>query len=255
MRMLYYLISKKKTFTYTKSGNRHILNGEDARYNMNIRLVKPSSEKLEGVFIFSPFNSDVKKFIKKGLVVDTPENTALYRTNPKVLIGINDRRKEPQVCMIDLNECFWKTAFNLGVISKKTYDTGRAFKQARNICIGKLRSSDEVKTYKKGKLVEHKTVLTSEDRNKVYWMIINEVARCMNEVMDIDGTFHWNVDCVMYDAYYSTNGVSVATEIKRVIDKFNYDYTEEPCFDHTHYPESNAFVYMDQYNKPKQNYV
>jgi hypothetical protein len=57
---------------------------------------------------------------------------------------------------IDINDCYWQTAYNMGFITKKTYEKGlekKAWKVGRNASIGSLCKTEMVTTYKNGMIV------------------------------------------------------------------------------------------------------
>jgi len=56
---------------------------------------------------------------------------------------------------IDINDCYWQTAFNMGYISEKTYLGGKVnpkWKVGRNASIGSLAKTEVITTYKNGEI-------------------------------------------------------------------------------------------------------
>lgn len=255
MRLVYSLIADKKDFTITEMGSKTTIKDGNGEILADFRSRDASYQHVTGAFLFSMFKRDVKDFINRGNTISTKKGTRLYQSNFKFINQINDKDGYPQMAMTDINECYWRTARNLGIITPNTYEKGKPHKLARNICIGKLLQTELNKEYKKGKLKNTTVSKPDKEFEKVYWMIINRVYDCMKEIMSLEGTLKWNVDCVYYDIGYTVEGKSITNHIKDVIEANGYEHKSEPCFDHEYKKEDGVIIYQDTQSNIHQVYV
>ena len=125
---------------------------------------------------------------------------------------------------IDINACYFKTAYNLGFINEDLYIKGWEKRKENKLgllaSIGSLNKHETIETYKNGKL--RTTDTNWEYKNKYspfYWAIINKVAEVMMEIAHALGEnfYMWLTDCV----YVDRDKKKIATDI---LDKYGYDY-------------------------------
>jgi hypothetical protein len=106
---------------------------------------------------------------------------------------------------IDINACYWTTAYNLGYINKELYDKGiaRGKKMGLLIAIGCLNKRPMIEKYKDGKRIDQDW---DDDYHlkysPVYWHIIHTTWQIMCETFLAIGHNHWYMwltDCVYVD--------------------------------------------------------
>jgi hypothetical protein len=107
--------------------------------------------------------------------------------------------------MMDINDCYWTTAHNLGYITEETYQRGllggKAWKMGRNACIGSLAKVKIIIPYKDGKPdnLHRQIVFPTEERMWVRNHIIDHIhgifERLFNQIGD---TFYmFLTDCLV----------------------------------------------------------
>jgi hypothetical protein len=110
-----------------------------------------------------------------------------------------------QMLAIDINHCYWRTAFMLGYITEDTYLKGIErddFKKARLISIGTLGKMLTVKMYEDGT----KTKEYIDDRDylkygRFFWHIISKIYELLQELISElkDDFLMYLTDCVFID--------------------------------------------------------
>lgn len=87
---------------------------------------------------------------------------------------------------IDINDCYWQTAYNLGYITEKTYGKGleqKAWKVGRNASIGSLCKAEMITTYKGGMIMRG-------DDKKLQRKVIHRDERYQHVRHNIIGIVH-----------------------------------------------------------------
>lgn len=112
-------------------------------------------------------------------------------------------KTDESIVAIDINDCYWKTIYNLGYITNKTYLAGRRKKEwklGRNASIGSLAKTKVVVPYENGKMVLSKkqTIKQPEGFVNVRSHVINHVYRMFEDLRHELGThfFMFLTDCV-----------------------------------------------------------
>lgn len=149
------------------------------------------------------FMKDVDDYIEanKGNIMRYDSN---YREQMFNLDAI-ERNLGHQSVMIDINDCYWTTAFNLGYITEETYMRGlmggKAWKLGRNACIGSLAKTKIIIPYKNGKPNHHqrKVILPNQERMWIRNHIIDHVHTIFNDLFNqIGDTFYmFLTDCLV----------------------------------------------------------
>lgn len=126
---------------------------------------------------------------------------------------------------IDINDCYWQTAFNMGYISEKTYTKGKVnpkWKVGRNASIGSLAKTEVITTYKNGEIAKDihgkvkKVLIESEaDFKHIRHNIIGFVCDMFNELANLLGE-----DFCMY----LTDCVFTTVENKKKVEDFFKGY-------------------------------
>jgi hypothetical protein len=144
-----YLCNIKADFDYISSGsvNRIIYNDREFLW------VDVSTSSGRGHHLNKLFMKDIDNYILKndGKVAHWDNN---YREQMFNISAI-EKNLNKQLIMIDINDCYWRTAYLLGYITESTYIKGRKRKEwkiGRNACIGSLCKTTITQGYTDGKI-------------------------------------------------------------------------------------------------------
>lgn len=151
---------------------------------------------IKGAFFVKMMRSSIDKYIETYGIVVSPEKPTAQTFNPdaiKEVIG------QPITCL-DLNLCYWRTAYLLGYIDEKLYNKGidSGYKGGMLISIGALNALPLIEHYEDGKIV---TKSFDNERHAkyspFYWSIIAKVNDLMMEVYKElkDDMYMWLTDC------------------------------------------------------------
>jgi hypothetical protein len=133
-----------------------------------------------GMFLFGMVRADAKRFLNKEADITLPKK------HPQILYAnnISEDRLE-NVTGTDLNHAYWRIAYNLGVISQKTYEKGLNddFKSVRLAALSTLGSPKKYQRIKEGEIVrDFYTEPGDESLQKVYTLIRYTCYRYMTQV-------------------------------------------------------------------------
>jgi hypothetical protein len=220
-------LQKNKTnFQVVSSGlTRKIIFNQKEENSKRLYFGHQKSDILPGVHMVNAVRRNIDNYIKSGKPI--PE----LKYRPKLVLynfaqienAINKNPRE-LTNAIDINACYFKTAYNLGFITEDLYKKGWSKRKENKLgllaSVGSLNKHETIETYKNGKLKSTDT--NWEYKNKYspfYWAIINKVAEVMMEIANAlgDNFYMWLTDCVYVDREYK----KVATDI---LDKYGYDY-------------------------------
>jgi hypothetical protein len=225
------LQKKEITFKVVMSGMSRVVHFLDA-YGKTTRkrtfFGLDGDKRMEGLEFIMMVRREIRNHIDAG--GKTPfyiEGTKVVAFNPNALRkSVID---EETLLEIDLNSCYWKTAFNLGFISEELFIKG--WEKRKNIKIGLVasigslnkRSYEETYEFGKGKgLIKLKK---DDDLRPYYWAIINEVHRIMNETIKLlpkDHFMMWLTDCV----YFKKESKNI---IEGYFNSIGYDFKKNTC--------------------------
>ena len=133
-----------------------------------------------------------------------------------------------QLTMIDINDCYWHTAYKLGYITELTYVKGRklkAWKIGRNACIGALIKTKTKQGYTKGKIDSNKRniVRTTPEYHNIRNHIIGHVHKIFNHLFNQMG----NTFCMfLTDCIVTTYGKK--REVERYLHQEGYKTKSKP---------------------------
>jgi hypothetical protein len=130
------------------------------------------------------------------------------------------KNQEP-ILGIDINACYWNTAYHLGYISKELYERGiqKVKKAGLLISIGCLNKKPIIKTYREGKLISKSYDDATHGRYApFYWNIIEITHKLMVESYKLfkDNWYMFLTDCLFVD-------FSIARDAKKFINSYNYE--------------------------------
>lgn len=193
--------------------------------NKRLYFGHKKNDILPGVHMVNGVRRNIDAYIEKGgkiPIVKYRPKLVLY--NFMQIEKVLQKNPPDLTYAVDINACYFKTAYNLGYINEDLYKKGWKKRKENKLgllaSIGSLNKHEQIQTYKNGKLKSTDT--NWEYKNKYspfYWAIINKVAEVMMEIATTlnDNFYMWLTDCVYVDRDYKT----VATEI---LDKYGYDY-------------------------------
>lgn len=192
-----YLCNIGADFEYITSGSvtRIIYNGKEFIY----LDVKTSSGR--GHHLNKMFMKDINNYIDKGGNIPHWDNS--YREQMFNVDAI-EKNLNKQLIMIDINDCYWRTAYLLGYISKATYIKGRKRKEwkvGRNACIGSLCKTTIKQGYTNGKVdaTKRQVVRAPLQYQLIRNHIIGYVFTMFNELFELMGNnfFMFLTDCLV----------------------------------------------------------
>lgn len=150
-----------------------------------------------GMFLFGMVRRDAKLFIKSKPNFKLPNKHAQIEYNKIVDFEIFGK-----VTGTDLNHAYWRIAFNLGVITPKTYAKGLddRFKSVRLAALSTLGSDKKYQKIEGGKIT-HETLIIKgeEDLQRVYKLIRLTCYKYMYQVKRLLGK---DFLCYKTDAIY-----------------------------------------------------
>ena len=211
------------------------------------------TEHLPGVFMCNVVKKDIDAYIKNGSPIPTyKDKPSLLLYNFKEIENLCDGDKTELSYAIDINSCYFQTAYNLGFITKKTFDRGwkdrDIYKYGILASIGTLNKKEVIEEYVEGKLVSRK--YEEENYNKYspfYWAVINEVYKTMNQIAELlgDDFYMWLTDCAVFKK-------GREKEVEDFLDKNNYSYKN---FRIEYEKIDKRKIYWYDYSKAKSKYV
>ena len=152
----------------------------------------------------------VKADIKKWL--NNPDNVLIKRERDytEQIFNLDNIEKNINnvLVSIDINDCYWQTAYNLGFITQKTFDKGltkKEWKVGRNASIGSLCKTETIVTFKDGVVardsfgkLKKRVIRRDENHQHIRHNIIGFVYDMFIELADILGEDFYMVltDCV-----------------------------------------------------------
>ena len=203
------LQNNKSDFQVVSSGltRKIIFNKKDKVQNKRLYFGHQKSDILPGVHMVNSVRRNIDAYIESGkpiLKIKYRPKLVLYNFM-QIQKAINNSPRD-LTNAIDINACYFKTAYNLGFINENLYKKGWEKRKENKLgllaSIGSLNKHETIETYKNGKL---KTTDTNwEYKNKYspfYWAIINYVAEVMMEIAHSlgDNFYMWLTDCVYVD--------------------------------------------------------
>jgi hypothetical protein len=151
----------------------------------------------KGMFLFGMVRKDAKAFIKSGKTIKVPNK---YPTNE-----YNDNFDKFGFKMggTDLNHAYWRIAFNLGIISKTTYQKGLVddFKVVRLSALSTMGKGKDYFVIKEGKVTnEVAKIGYDEDMDNLYKAIRYTCFKYMQILKKMlgDDFICYRTDCIYY---------------------------------------------------------
>jgi len=157
----------------------------------------------KGMFLFGMVRKDVKEYLKTN-TIKLPTKFAQIEYNKELnedLFG--------KITATDLNHAYWRIAYNLGIITDKTYTKGLNddFKAVRLASLSTMGANKKYQKIKNGKLLDEYKVIYGDDNLKdVYKLIRLTCYKYMNQVKKKLGKdfLCYKTDCIYYiDTQYN----------------------------------------------------
>jgi hypothetical protein len=183
------------------------------------------TKKPTGIHLVALVKKDIDNLIRPVLNEVTQEYEVLYKI-PKIpqkkphLTFIHHRNLDwygagQEALAIDINHCYWRTAYLLGFITDETYKKGiekKEYKDGRLIAIGTLAKILTVTEYKDG--LKHKEYIDDREYKKYggfFWAVISKVHILLMElnVTLKEDFLMFLTDCVVIDPCKKDIAISI----------------------------------------------
>lgn len=152
---------------------------------------------IKGGFLYRMVRSDAKRFLAKGNKIPLPKKYPVNEYNEAF-----DKFGMP-ITGTDVNHAYWRIAYNLGIISKRTYERGLNddFKTVRLSALSTLGSGRDYQIIKQGNPVNNYIKIgTDEDLNILYKAIRYTCYKQMQKIKRKlkDDFVAYRTDCIYY---------------------------------------------------------
>jgi len=206
-----------KNKTYVKTLNRIDVINDTIIERYMIKNEKNTQYSDNDKRLFKKVLFDAKKYVSSGWYYDYIEDEAYSFCNK---YGI-EKNINKEIVAIDINNCYWQTAYNIGVISDKTYNFGLQYcdKKVRNATIGYLSVKSYLYKNENGKdiLIREYVKDITYARNDII-MKVYEVAKKISNKLKDDLCYFFT------DCFYVTNDDKVINEVINILNKYKYEY-------------------------------
>lgn len=159
---------------------------------------KKLSKMRQGIYLFSVVRKDAKLWLKNNPTFSLPNKNPVNEYSS----GIEDFENQ-KVTGTDLNSAYWTIAYNLGIISKNTYEKGigNDLKQIRLATLSTLGSGKKYYVIKDGELTNDEVCIGSDEKlADVYRLIRYTCYMYMNHLKNKLGKSFvaYRTDCIYY---------------------------------------------------------
>jgi len=156
------------------------------------------SKMRQGIYLFSVVRKDAKEWLKNNLKFDLPDKNPVNEYSS----GIEDFNNQ-KVTGTDLNSAYWTIAYNLGIITKDTYDKGLSndLKQIRLATLSTLGSGKKYYVIRDGEMTNDEVCIGADEKlADVYRLIRYTCYMYMNELKNMLGKSFvaYRTDCIYY---------------------------------------------------------
>lgn len=163
------------------------------------KFLFPSKSKkvAKEMWVFRAVMSDVRVYLEDKQRLRAKERLPVNKWNPAL------EKFRGKITATDVDHAYWRIAFLMGVISKKTYDKGLLIKDKslRLAALANLASRKEYKVIKDG-IITNKTVILKYDPllQRVYNNIRYTCYEQMNVLANLlgDDFICYKTDCIYY---------------------------------------------------------
>jgi hypothetical protein len=188
-------IASRESFRVVSNGlSRKIVFDNGIKYNFFGK--KDKDNYVEGVWLTAMVRKEIDAYIEKNGIPPTPPKVDVQLFNIPKINKIVQKGKRYPLVGVDINSCYWRTAFLLGYISEELYERGlkTCKKMGLLVAIGCLNKRPIVKEYIDGEMRMAKHDADYYDRySPFYWSIIYHTYKIMMEAYE-----EFSEDFVMY---------------------------------------------------------
>jgi len=232
----------KGNFKVTSKGLSRIVNfdsGITYRYFGSGDVVK---SRIKGAYFAPMVKKSIDKYIdSNGIIINRgdPRRGEVVVSQLFNVDAIKKNMNQPIACL-DLNLCYWRTAYLLGFIDESLYHKGleTGHKKGMLVSIGALNTLPKIDTYKDGEFVSETYDYELQARySPFYWAVIGKVFDLSMEVYKVlkDDMYMWLTDC----AFFSSDRI---VEVEAIFEKFGFPYKRYTS-DFTYCDDKQVFWY------------
>jgi hypothetical protein len=158
---------------------------------------KKQSSFKRGMFLFGMVKKDVKEYLKEN-EVRLPKRYGQIEFNEDL-----EWDEDGRITGTDLNHAYWRIAFNLGIISGRTYERGLKdeFKEVRLAALSTLGGKKKYNKIENGLITDNYFIIEGdEELRKVYTLIRYTCYRYMSIIKKKLGKdfICYKTDCIYY---------------------------------------------------------
>ncbi len=180
--------------------------------------------RVKGAYFSTLVKKSIDKYIENnGVIINRgdPKRGEIVVSQVFNVKSIQENIGTPIACL-DLNLCYWRTAYLLGFIDKELYLKGveTGHKKGMLVSIGALNTLPKIEKFVDGKFVSESFDYELQARySPFYWAIIGKVYDLCMEVYKVlrGDMYMWLTDC----AFFSPDRIG---EVEAIFEKFGFPY-------------------------------
>jgi hypothetical protein len=225
-----------KTFTVERSGSFTYINYDNKR----LQYGPDNHGGVTGAHLSKMVRSDVNRLVtfKQGDVFYSEDPPSVYISQNNLSKSTGDFATQ-----VDMRNCYWKTSYNQGIITKETYLMGlkkKDWKIGRNAAIGSLDKKTTITYYENGKEIESERYLMPRNcryGRQLVLRCVDHIAKVVMEEICKEGEFLMFIT----DCFFVLP--SAAQKVKDFLNSVGYDYSEANVFMKYHFPQKKMVVW------------
>jgi hypothetical protein len=190
-------VKSKSDFNVRMYGLSRIIEFPNSDTRFRFFGTEKKTDRIEGSYFVTLVRKEIDAYIEKNGIpkIHHKPHIQLFHTN-----NIKENFNKP-LSAIDINSCYWTTAYNLGYISEELFQRGIKSnkKMGLLVSIGSLNKLPLIQVYKNGKFKKQYLDHEYSDRySPFFWNIIDVVYNMCMEIYDMlgDDFYAWITDCV-----------------------------------------------------------
>jgi hypothetical protein len=229
--------SRKESFTTITSGKSRKIIYDNGK-KMNFFGRKGKTNFIDGCWLTNVVVKEIDKYIEQNGIPENLGKVDVQQFNFKTINKVIGSKKP--ILGIDIDRCYWTTAYKLGYISETLYK--RAFtatkKQGLLISIGVLNKMPMIRRYENGKCVKIDYDVGYHNRySPFYWQIIHHTYNLLMESYQLfkKDWYMFLTDCVFVNP-------AKAKEVKEFFESWGYN-VKNHTIDFTAYDGQNLTWY------------
>lgn len=232
----------------------YLLDGYGNISSKRIYFGHRGQKMMKGLELVTMVRREVRKKVESGEAPPANEVGAkVVCFHPENLMNACETQEE--LYQIDLNACYWVTAFHLGIISEKLFEKGWKIRKQSKLAllasIGSLNKKVYEEGFEYGKSSGIIRKSKDDDLRPYYWAVISKVNAVMHEAIGAVPKHHfmmWLTDCI----YVRKESKSI---IQELFGSLGYESKHDKChiskvemnkvFWVTHKTGEEKFVYFN----------